>query len=97
MTDKIDDGGPAFPLAGIDESDSPHDFYPHQEGMSLRDWYAGQALGAKTEGGLIGYEDHAPEHRKELIRRLVRDCVEIADEMIAALKMGRRRKGHDRP
>ena len=44
MADKIDDGGPAFPLAGASEYQNEHDFYPHQDGMSLRDWFAGQAL-----------------------------------------------------
>jgi hypothetical protein len=33
---KINDGGPAFPHA--------HEDYPFQHGMSLRDWFAGQAL-----------------------------------------------------
>jgi hypothetical protein len=33
---KIDDGGPAFPT-------EPNRFYFHH-GMSLRDWFAGQAL-----------------------------------------------------
>lgn len=54
--------------------------------VALRDYFAGQALGAKTAPGLIGYEDHAPEHRAELIRRLARDCWEIADAMLAARK-----------
>jgi hypothetical protein len=30
------DGGPAFPHA--------HEDYPFQHGMSLRDWFAGQAI-----------------------------------------------------
>ena len=33
---KINNGGPAFPHA--------HEDYPFQHGMSLRDWFAGQAL-----------------------------------------------------
>lgn len=38
MSEEKKDGGPAFPRAGI---------FPHtlpQDGMSLRDWYAGMAL-----------------------------------------------------
>lgn len=31
---KIDDGGPAFPMSSVDS----------QTGMSLREWFAGQAL-----------------------------------------------------
>ena len=33
---EIDDGGPAFPMA--------HLLGPPDKGMSLRDWFAGQAL-----------------------------------------------------
>ena len=36
---KIDDGGPAFPT----EPNKQPGFYLHH-GMSLRDWFAGQAL-----------------------------------------------------
>ena len=35
---EIDNGGPAFPVA------VPNDFHFASEGMSLRDWLAGQAL-----------------------------------------------------
>ena len=34
MTDKIDDGGPAF----------PNPYYSDVDGMSLRDWFAGMAM-----------------------------------------------------
>ena len=37
----IEDGGPAFPRAGYDGPDNHQDFV---EGMSLRDYFAGQAL-----------------------------------------------------
>jgi hypothetical protein len=36
------DGGPAFPVA--------MDTAPSAEGMSLRDWFAGQALGGMIAG-----------------------------------------------
>lgn len=42
---EIDDGGPAFAHSGTDG----HEGYPGnlpQAGMSLRDWFAGQALAA---------------------------------------------------
>ncbi len=38
MTGKINDGGPAFPVS------MPALFGRDAEGMSLRDWFAGQAL-----------------------------------------------------
>ena len=39
MTDKIDDGGPAFPCMPGGEI-----MREQYSGMSLRDWFAGQAL-----------------------------------------------------
>lgn len=36
---KIDDGGPAFPTVARDGN-----WQPHHDGMSLRDWFAGQAM-----------------------------------------------------
>lgn len=38
----INDGGPAFPLIEEDENGAKFQIY----GMSLRDWFAGQAIGA---------------------------------------------------
>ena len=42
MAKRIDDGGPAFPrpLSKL----SPEEVSGEQDGMSLRDWFAGQAL-----------------------------------------------------
>mgnify|MGYP001499131020 CR=1 FL=1 len=46
MADKINDGGPAFPL--------PKELYEHSEispyGMSLRDWFAGMAIQGMLAG-----------------------------------------------
>lgn len=39
VVNRISDGGPAFPLQSIGP-----DFMPGHCGMSLRDWFAGQAL-----------------------------------------------------
>lgn len=44
MADKIEDGGPAFPtIHGYVDSGS---LKKKSEGLSLRDWFAGQALNA---------------------------------------------------
>jgi hypothetical protein len=93
MNTTPNDGGPAFPnpcnartITGP-SGEVAAVIYEHAQthgGMSLRDWFAGQALAAKTAPGLIGYEDHAPNHRALLIGRLVRDAWEIADAMLAA-------------
>ncbi len=39
------DGGPAFPRPGVDEAENES---LAQSGMSLRDWFAGQALAGLT-------------------------------------------------
>ena len=39
-----DDGGPAFPFAGVEG------VWPAKEGMSLWDWFAGQALAGLIAG-----------------------------------------------
>lgn len=41
MSEKIDDGGPAFPHGNLELGDR---HLIAQPGMSLRDWFAGQAL-----------------------------------------------------
>jgi len=64
------DGGPAFPGA-IDARS--RDFAPPQAGMSLRDWFAGQALFAilKADDGISSL-------------RHAREAYEIADAMLRA-------------
>lgn len=47
MTDYKHDGGPAFPGGG--------NAAPFQAGMSLRDWFAGQALNGILLGGGAKY------------------------------------------
>jgi hypothetical protein len=62
----IDDGGQAFP--------SSNAFGDRDPGMTLRDWFAGQALTrlAKTEQGKIGANNIAI------------DCYAFADSMLKA-------------
>jgi len=70
MTDKINTGGPAYPV--------PMDNWDH--GMTLRDYFAGQAVGE----AIAYFAD------KHLIRNetapgaFARKAYEIADAMIAA-------------
>lgn len=75
MTDskKIDDGGPAF-------SSPTNEFEDGWDGMSLRDWFAGQAL---TEfAGFVTVEI------PETFNVVARHCYRMADAMIAAQKGG---------
>lgn len=64
-------GGPAFPWR---EEDGAGEYRQH-EGMSLRDWFAGQALNGFTSDST----------NKDVLARLsARMCYRMADAMIAA-------------
>lgn len=76
---KIDDGRPAFPV-------SPNFFYP---GMSLRDWFAGQALvGWLAHGPVVNGENICD--KKEHAEMIAQACFRYADAMLAE---GRKRGG----
>ena len=75
------DGGFAFPRAqGDSEFESDR---PVQEGMSLRDWFAGQALGHLSPFLLKAMADTKQVPHKVELASL---AYEIADAMIAARK-----------
>lgn len=73
MTSTINNGGPAFPAVGaggIQRSD----------GMTLRDYFAGQAL-----IGLLAGERDAGNYHERMVGGLTADSAyEFADAMIAA-------------
>jgi len=68
----IDDGGPAFPRPGTDCG-------PDNDGMSLRAYFAGQALGGLARGFL------QPADIVFNAVGVAEDCIKIADAMIAEL------------
>jgi hypothetical protein len=71
MSAQIDDGGPAFP-----NNDAHGCAYA---GMTLRDWFAGQALaGLLANGGAVSWEGDAT------------NAYTVADAMIEARKGGER-------
>jgi len=89
---KINDGGPAFPEAiAVGPSG---DVYPGMGGMSLRDWFAGQALTgliSSSEAHFRGdSSDKAAiaEWRAEVDRRWAGYCYEMADAMLKAREGG---------
>lgn len=73
----IDDGGPAFPRPsgiaqeGVDTT--------AKIGMTLRDWFAGQAL-----AGMMAHQNSSKWTRYEVAG----DCYAYADAMLAARKGG---------
>lgn len=81
MSAQINDGGPAFPRAGfLSEIETPERVIAQYEnkpeqGMTLRDYFAGQALaGILTRKESDGWTN----------REVASDCYSYADAMLAA-------------
>lgn len=71
----INDGGPAFPKFGMNAWDKPQTI---SAGMSLRDWFAGQAL-----AGIIAFPgtiEGDANKRNDVLSRL---SYALADAMLA--------------
>lgn len=76
MTDKINNGGPAFPVQTV--------LGPGMPGMSLRDWFAGQAVVAVMH---LCYRDTLiPGESIETL--FARKAYAIADAMLVAREKG---------
>ncbi len=92
MSEKLNDGGPAFPVPGNPAT---------QPGMSLRDWFAGQAMAAmvgshqkhnldnRTRGGSESLWDYVMPACEDIVddeengpEQMVIVAYHIADEMI---------------
>ena len=91
MSQQIDDGGPAFPHGEIEGQERDADGYLIcSRGMSLRDWFAGQALmgvlASQQEDGAFEYygKDDGELHENWVPATAYR----IADAMLAARKGG---------
>lgn len=83
----IDDGGPAFPTGPGGDSMHGEDGrvwhqYPATPGMSLRDWFAGQAL-----VGLLSNSDWMRKLEQTQTPNVVM-AYRIADEMMFSRKRG---------
>lgn len=79
----INDGGAAFPRPNF--ISSTHFSAPAQDGMSLRDWFAGSALGALL--GSLDQQDVERIHKMPNDRRaemFANHAYLIADAMLAA-------------
>jgi hypothetical protein len=75
VDNKIDDGGPAFPKAGLDPWQNAKAVHI---GMSLRDHFAGLAM----QGILAG--DHPITHELDALKSVPRSAYEFADAMLKA-------------
>lgn len=73
MSQPINDGGPAFPRSATDHCHS-------QEGMSLRAYYAGQALMGWAAGRNHSMCDSDPD-------KVANTCVAYADALIRKLEV----------
>lgn len=93
MADKmIDDGGPAF-SGGLFEPQhgGSNDREPMNPGMSLRDWFAGQALAglyACRDLQLATLHDQAKTGSGDFDACMAKQAYSQADAMIAARKAG---------
>lgn len=79
MTGKIEDGGAAFPVSDLGTHGSC--------GMSLRDWFAGQAMTAILQAGFDG--DLKRLDGENLQQACGRTAYVVADAMLAARKGGK--------
>ena len=88
----IDTGGPAFPqptIVGI--NGEVHDFGSPSLGMTLLDWFAGQAMqGLIASGCIVPCRSTTPEgieaERKAYAKEVATSSYRYADAMIAARK-----------
>lgn len=83
MPSTIDDGGPAWPAFDSEVHDGTNAYPRGRPGMSLRDWYAGQAL-----AGMLA---HPGDTIRGSYGGVARAAYEYADAMIKA------RKAHTQP
>lgn len=87
------DGGPAFPLQGDGAylpncetaDEAPAREFPRNEGMSLRDWFAGQALAGAISNARfqMALADVADRRGIEPTESVARAAYTLADAMLA--------------
>ena len=74
---KVDDGGAAFPRVNPE-------YTKNNDGMALRDWFAGQALAGLAAQPWVGwYQGNKREQMKTRARAVTPAAYELADAMLA--------------
>jgi hypothetical protein len=82
-------GGPAFPCLDDCEYESGHALYLSAEGMSLRDWFAGQAAEAFVSLYAYGSTDSQPQtNPASCAAEVARLSYQLADAMLAEREKG---------
>ena len=83
MSAEIDDGGSAFPMSyHPDGNNADH------QGMTLRDWFAGQALTGELAANGLGDEGAVKLRSPENASLMAARAYHMADAMIRARKGG---------
>lgn len=83
------DGGPAFPALDVEHFPAGYGYAEHDEvsgrsGMSLRDYFAGQAMAMFSSPDVLqAVRDDATERGLEPHENIARAAYEMADAMLA--------------
>jgi hypothetical protein len=77
----VKDGGAAFPGPSFTQSGLTNG---HAMGMTLRDWFAGQALAGIIQVTSAGLHQPSKKHGCRVVEAIALDAYEMADAMIAA-------------
>lgn len=85
MGKTADNGGPAFPHHRVEYVGGWED-RTELAGMTLRDWFAGQALGAVIVATSMGQHDPCTKHGKGVEASIALDAYALADAMLEARK-----------
>ena len=83
MSKRIDDGGPAYPVVRMPLDP---DTIMNRPGMSLRDWFAGQALAGFASSWYDRHKDDPATQRGAGPSEIAAAAYAHADAMIAARK-----------
>jgi hypothetical protein len=95
MSAELNEGGPAFPVTAVNDTDKsikgcygdeiPPNSAAHYFGMSLRDHFAGMAMQGELAAMCDGDEPGVPmDIKDDTIDRLARHWYRIADAMLKA-------------